>query len=148
MIIDTSAIIAILRAEPEARQFADAIEVAAVRRVAATTYVEVGAVIDGARDPVARRLVDELFSAAGILIEPVTEEQARIAREAYRDFGKGSGHPAGLDFGDCFVYALSKVTGEPLLFKGDDFAHTDVAVARPLPSEPLQSVDQSASTER
>lgn len=129
MIIDTSAIVAILRQEPEARRFAEAIEAAAVRRISATTYVEIGAVIDGGRDPVASRLVDELLATAGIVIEAVTVAQARIAREAYRDFGKGSGHPAGLNFGDCFAYALAKATGEPLLFKGDDFSRTDVAVA-------------------
>jgi ribonuclease VapC len=129
MIIDTSAIVAILRQEPEARRFAEAIETAPVRRVSATTYVEIGAVIDGGRDPVASRLVDELLATAGIVIEPVTAAQARIAREAYRDFGKGSGHAAGLNFGDCFAYALAKATGEPLLFKGDDFSHTDVTTA-------------------
>jgi len=129
MIIDTSAIVAILRQEPEARRFAEAIEAAPVRRISATTYVEIGAVIDGARDPVASRLVDELLATAGIIIEPVTAAQARIAREAYRDFGKGSGHAAGLNFGDCFAYALAKATGEPLLFKGDDFSRTDVAAA-------------------
>jgi ribonuclease VapC len=129
VIIDTSALIAILRDEPEARRFAEAIEGAKERRISAATYVEVGAVVDGGRDPVASRLVDRLLEAAGIVIEPVTEAQARIAREAYRDFGKGSGHAAGLNFGDCFAYALARTTGEPLLFKGDDFAHTDVAVA-------------------
>ena len=64
-----------------------------------------------------------------IIVEPVTREQAEIARAAYRDFGKGSGHAAGLNFGDCFAYALAKAMREPLLFKGDDFSHTDVAVA-------------------
>ena len=129
MIIDSSALIAILRDEPEARSFAEAIGTAALRRISATTYVEVGAVIDAGRDPVASRLFDELLQTAGVVVEPVTVEQARIAREAYRDFGKGSGHRAGLNFGDCFAYALAKVTGEPLLFKGDDFVHTDVACA-------------------
>lgn len=129
MIIDTSAIVAILREEDQARRFAEAIEAASVRRISAATYVEVGAVIDGARDPVASRLVDELLATAGIVIEPVTAAQARIARDAYRDFGKGSGHAAGLNFGDCFAYALARATGEPLLFKGDDFFHTDVAAA-------------------
>jgi ribonuclease VapC len=129
VIIDSSALIAILRDEPEARSFAEAIGTAALRRISATTYVEVGAVIDAGRDPVASRLVDELLQTAGVVVEPVTVEQARIAREAYRDFGKGSGHRAGLNFGDCFAYALAKVTGEPLLFKGDDFVHTDVACA-------------------
>ena len=129
MIIDTSALVAILRQEPEARRFAEAIEAAPVRRISAATYVEIGAVIDGGRDPVASRLVDELVATAGIVIEPVTEAQARIARDAYRDFGTDSGHAAGLNFGDCFAYALAKATGEPLLFKGEDFSRTDVAVA-------------------
>jgi len=129
MIIDTSAIIAILREEDEARRFAAAIEAASVRRISAATYVEVGAVIDRARDPVASRLVDELLATAGIVVEAVTAAQARIAREAYRDFGKGSGHAAGLNFGDCFAYALARATGEPLLYKGDDFSHTGVAAA-------------------
>ena len=129
MIIDTSAIIAILREEDEARRFAEAIEAASVRRISAATYVEIGAVIDGARDPVASRLVDELLATAGIVIEPVTAAQARVARDAYRDFGRRSGHAAGLNFGDCFAYALATATGEPLLFKGDDFSRTDVAVA-------------------
>jgi ribonuclease VapC len=129
MIIDTSALIAILRDEPEARHFAETIASATVRRISASTYVEVGAVIDGARDPVASRLVDALLDAAHIVIEPVTEAQARIARDAYRDFGKGSGHAAGLNFGDCFAYALAKATGEPLLFKGDDFTRTDIQAA-------------------
>ena len=129
MIIDTSAVVAILRQEPDAATFAQAIEAAAARRISAATYVEIGAVIDGARDPVASRLVDELIAVAGIQVEWVTPDQARIARDAYRDFGKGSGHPAGLNFGDCFAYALAKAMGEPLLFKGDDFSQTDVAMA-------------------
>lgn len=129
MIIDTSAIIAILRDEAEARRFAEIIESAPVRRISAASYVEIGAVIDGARDPVASRLVDELLATAQIAIEPVSPAQALIARETYRDFGKGSGHAAGLNFGDCFAYALAKATGEPLLYKGVDFSHTDVAAA-------------------
>ncbi|MFH1474748.1 MAG: type II toxin-antitoxin system VapC family toxin [Chloroflexota bacterium] len=129
MIIDTSALIAILRDKPEARQYAEAIESATERRISAATYVELAAVIDGGRDPVASRLVDRLLKEAHITIEPVTEAQARIAREAYRDFGRGSGHAAGLNFGDCFAYALAKATGESLLFKGDDFSQTDIVVA-------------------
>jgi ribonuclease VapC len=129
MIIDTSALIAILRDEPDARRFAEAIEAASERRISAATYVELGAVIDGARDAVASRRVDELIDVARITIEPVTATQARVAREAYRDFGKGSHHAAGLNFGDCFAYALTKETGEPLLFKGDDFSRTDITAA-------------------
>ncbi len=126
MIVDTSALIAILRAEPEARAFAKAIESETVRRISAVSYVEAAAVIDSARDPIASRRFDDLIRDASLQIEPVTESQARIAREAYRDFGRGSGHPARLNFGDCFAYALAKAKNEPLLFKGEDFARTDI----------------------
>lgn len=131
MIIDTSALIAILRAEPDAADFAEAIEAATTRRMSAANFLEAAVVIDSARDPVVSRRFDELCAAAELQIEPVTEQQARTARDAYRDFGKGSGHPAGLNFGDCFAYALAKDTGEPLLFKGKDFVHTDLAPALP-----------------
>jgi ribonuclease VapC len=131
VIVDTSALIAILRAEDDASDMAHAIEEAAERRISAANYLETAVVIDGGRDPVASRRFDELVQAADLLVEPVTRDQARIAREAYRDFGKGSGHKAGLNFGDCFAYALAKATGEPLLFKGNDFTHTDVTPARP-----------------
>jgi ribonuclease VapC len=130
MIVDTSALIAILRDEPEARACASAIESSANRRVSAANFVETALIIDASRDPVASRRFDDLIREAQIIVEPVTEAQARIAREAYRDFGKGSGHPAKLNFGDCFAYALAKVTAEPLLFKGDDFARTDIEPAR------------------
>jgi ribonuclease VapC len=129
MIIDTSALVAILRDEPEAETYARAIESAAKRRISAVNFVEAAVVIDGSRDPIASRRFDELLRAAQILIEPVTEIQARLARDAYRDFGRGSGHPAKLNFGDCFAYALAKNTGEALLFKGDDFAQTDMTRA-------------------
>jgi ribonuclease VapC len=127
MILDTSALIAILRDEPEARAFAVAIADADHRRLSAANYLEAAIVIDGSRDPVASRRFDDLLREGGIAIEPVTEEQAKIAREAYRDFGRGSGHAARLNFGDCFAYALAKASGEPLLFKGDDFQHTGIA---------------------
>jgi ribonuclease VapC len=129
MILDASAVIAILRDEPEAASFAQAIQDAGHRRISAVNYVEAAVVIDGSRDPVASRQFDDLLREAGVTIEPVTQVQARIARDAYRDFGKGSGHPAKLNFGDCFAYALAKDVGEPLLFKGGDFSHTDVASA-------------------
>ena len=130
MIIDTSALVAILRDEPEAKDCALAIERNPTRRVSAANFVETALVIDGSRDPIASRRFDDLVKEARIVVEPVSEAQARIAREAYRDFGKGSGHPAKLNFGDCFAYALAKTTGEPLLFKGDDFIHTDIIPAR------------------
>jgi ribonuclease VapC len=129
MILDTSAIIAVLRDEPGAAPFARAIEDAAYRRISAVNYVEAAAVIDGSRDPVASRRFDDLLREAQVIVEPVTEAQARIAREAYRDFGKGSGHPARLNFGDCFAYALAKEMAEPILFKGDDFPLTDIVPA-------------------
>jgi ribonuclease VapC len=129
MIIDTSAIVAVLRDESDAPHFANAIAEAKVRRVSAVNYVEAAAVIDESRDPIASRRFDEFFREAQLVLEAVTPEQARVAREAYRDFGKGSGHEARLNLGDCFAYALAKVKGEPLLFKGDDFSRTDLAFA-------------------
>ena len=129
MIIDTSALIAILRDEPDAAAYAAAIEAAAHCRMSAASFLEAAIVIDGSRDPVASRRFDDLANEAQLVIEAVTEAQARIAREAYRDFGRGGGHPARLNFGDCFAYALARMTGEPLLFKGDDFSHTDITPA-------------------
>jgi len=130
VILDTSAVIAILRLEAEASELAALIERAQHRRMSAVSYVEAGAVIDGSRDPVASRRLDELIEEAEITIETVTEAQARVARQAYRDFGKPSGHAAKLNFGDCFSYALAKSKAEPLLFKGEDFSRTDVKKAR------------------
>lgn len=92
--------------------------------------MEAAVVVDSNRDPVLSRRFDELLAAARVAVEPVTSRQAGIARQAYRDYGKGSGHPAGLNFGDCFSYALAVDTGQPLLFTGDDFTRTDVASAR------------------
>lgn len=126
MIIDTSAIIAILRDEPDAMSFARAIAEATIRRVSAVNFVESAVVIDASHDPIATRRFDDFVKEANISVEPVTADQAQIARAAYRDFGKGSGHPARLNFGDCFAYALAKTLAEPLLFKGSDFAHTDI----------------------
>jgi ribonuclease VapC len=129
MIVDTSAIVAILRYEPEAEFFANAIAAAKIRRVSAVNYVEAAAVIDGSRNPVASRRFDDFFREASISVEAVTAKQAGIAREAYKDFGKGSGHPAQLNFGDCFAYALAKAMSEPILFKGQDFTFTDLTPA-------------------
>ena len=126
MILDSSVLIAILRNEPEAAAFAAAIESTAHCRISAVNYVEAAVVSDQSRDPIARHRFDELAQEIALRVKVVTGEQARLAREAYRDFGKGSGHPARLNLGDCFAYALAKASGEPLLFKGDDFSLTDV----------------------
>ncbi len=129
MIIDTSALLAILRDEPDALEYAQALAGASIRRISAANYVEAAAVIDAGHDPVASRRFDELLREAQCVVEPVTEAQARLAREAYRDFGRGTSHPAKLNFGDCFAYALAKALNEPLLFKGNDFKYTDVTPA-------------------
>jgi len=129
MIVDSSALIAILRNESDARSYAKAIAQATVRRLSAVNYAETAAVIDGSRDPVASRRLDDLLREGELEIEAVTPIQAQIARAAYRDFGKGSGHPARLNFGDCFAYALAKDKNEPLLFKGADFSRTDITPA-------------------
>ena len=131
MIVDASALIAIAKEEPEARSFAVAIERAPERRMSAVTFVEAGIVADRMPDPLVTRGLDRILRDSRVEIVDVTAEQASVARQAYRDFGRGSGHPAQLNFGDCFAYALAHVTGEPLLFKGDDFVHTDIRPAVP-----------------
>ncbi|GEL20986.1 type II toxin-antitoxin system VapC family toxin [Pseudonocardia asaccharolytica] len=128
MIVDTSALIAILRDEPDAESLALALA-ATEPRISVANYLETAIVIDSGRDPVASRQIDHLVAKAGLVLEPVTAEQTHVARAAYRDFGRGSGHPAKLNFGDCFAYALAMCRGEPLLFKGNDFTHTDVIPA-------------------
>src|ERR1700722_17142686 len=128
MIIDTSAVLAILLDERDAAIFAKAIEHAGERRMSAAGYLEAALVIDNRGDAVAQREFDRFFQRSGITIEPVTLEQGRIAREAYRDFGKGR-HRAGLNFGDCFAYALARLLEQPLLYKGRDFGHTDLESA-------------------
>lgn len=129
MIVDTSALVAILRNEPECLSFAQTLDDADVLRISAATYLEFSMVIDSRQDPVMSRDVDEILDRFGIVIEPVTVEQARIARQAIRDYGRGSGHPARLNIGDCFSYALAREKREPLLFKGKDFAQTDLRSA-------------------
>jgi ribonuclease VapC len=129
MIVDSSVIVAVLRAEPEARDFARAIESAMLCRISAANYLEAAVVIDSSRSAISSRRFDDFFRASRIAVEAVTPRQAEIAREAYRDFGKGR-HKAGLNFGDCFAYALAKEMDEPLLFKGNDFRHTDIEPAK------------------
>jgi ribonuclease VapC len=129
MIVDSSVIIAVLRGESDAAAISRALQGASVCRMSAVTYVESAVVTDSNRNPVLSRRFDDLLRDVGIRVESVTPEQAHIARQAYRDFGKGR-HHAGLNFGDCFAYALAKERDEPLLFKGDDFLHTDVEAAK------------------
>ena len=128
MIVDSSAIVAILGHEDDVDSLAEALVEAPIRRLSAVNYVETAIVIDSRRDPVLSRGLDDFLREAQVKIEGVTPEQARLAREAYRDFGKGR-RRAGLNFGDCFAYALAKDKREPLLFKGDEFRRTDVEVA-------------------
>lgn len=129
MVIDSSAVIAILFNEPEAAEFLSRMALAKVCRLSAASLVEVGIVLR--RDAVAQRrqAFDEMVQLFSVQIEPVTEAQARLALDAYDRFGKGTGHPAGLNYGDCFSYALATQMGEPLLFKGDDFSRTDLEAA-------------------
>ena len=109
MIVDASALLAILRDEPDAEFFARALANRAVaRRMSAASYLEAAIVIDSAKDPIASRRFDDLIAEAGIVVEPATREQAEVARAAHRDYGKGGGHPAQLNFGDCFAYALAR----------------------------------------
>ncbi len=129
MILDSSVLVAILRAEPELAQFSKAIEEADDVRMSVVNYVEAAVVIDAPKDPIVTRRFDEVVRTVPIELVEVSLRQAEIARQAYRDFGRGSGHPARLNFGDCFAYALAKDLDEPLLFKGEDFPRTDVKVA-------------------
>ncbi len=125
MVIDTSALIALLGMEAEAARVAAALESEATRLISAATVVETGLVIESRYGAQGGRELDLLIAKAELSIQPVTAEQAEVAREAWRRYGKGR-HPAGLNFGDCFSYALARTSGEPLLFKGDDFIHTDI----------------------
>lgn len=126
MIVDPSALLAIAFEEPGAQEFAARLLAAPTRRLSAASYVELSAVVGGRRDPVIATAMDRLFETWAIEITPFTATQARIAREAYQRFGRGSGHPARLNMGDCFSYALARDFREPLLFAGRDFALTDI----------------------
>ncbi len=131
MIVDTSALAAVVFRESTAEQIHTVLVDSPQNRMSAASYVELGVVADSRLGPEDRHRVDRLLTTYGIAVEPVTVEQAFVAREAYRDFGRGSGHPARLNYGDVFSYALASVTGEPLLFVGDDFTHTDVVPGLP-----------------
>jgi ribonuclease VapC len=127
MIVDSSAIVAMLRREPEARDMFSVLTQEGSGSISAANYFEAAIVVDGKRDPVISSKLDTLLQRLNVKIAPVTPSQAKLARQAYRDFGKGSGHKAQLNFGDCFAYALAAESGEPLLYKGDDFAEAGLA---------------------
>ena len=129
MIVDSSVLIAILKEEPESGDFLARMVRAESLEMSAATYLETGIVADRNKDALLSRRVDEIIESFAIAIAPVTEAQAKRARAAYRRYGKGSGHSAGLNFGDCFSYALAMEQAQPLLFKGADFGATDVMVA-------------------
>ncbi len=130
MIVDSSAVVAMVREEPGHDDLLTALDRSATRpMISAVSYVESAIVLDAQRDPVLSGRLDQLLDVFQVEVVPVTTSQARRAREAYRDFGRGSGHLAKLNFGDVFAYALAAETGEPLLYKGDDFGHTDVRSA-------------------
>ena len=129
MIVDSSAMVAAIKREPDAIQLSCAMDSAKSLSMSAASYLETSIVIDSLRSPAQSARLDELIKELGMTIEPVTVEQAHLARQAYRDYGKGSGHPANLNFGDCFTYALAREKREPVLFKGDDFIHTDLRSA-------------------
>jgi ribonuclease VapC len=128
VIVDTSAILAIALEEPERDVLLRRIWEARERRISAGTWMELATVVTR-RHPEKARLIEALARSIRLTVVDVTLEQARLGQEGYRIYGRGTGHPARLNFGDYFAYALAKATGEPLLFKGDDFVHTDVIAA-------------------
>lgn len=135
VVVDTSAIVAILQDEPEQERFAALIEADPIRLISAVTRVELTCVVEGRKAEIGRQSIERFLARADFDIVSVTPEQAEIACNAFRRYGKGR-HPAALNIGDCFAYALAKAAGQPLLFKGDDFARTDVraaAAADPAP---------------
>ena len=128
MILDTSALAAILFGEPEAARYIQIIHDADRCLISVANFVELCMVVEGQIGPDAGRQCDIFFRRAGIIIEPLTVEHAHLARQAFLDFGKGR-HPAGLNIGDCFAYALAKATAEPILFKSNNFRKTDIQAA-------------------
>ncbi|HRW17438.1 MAG TPA: type II toxin-antitoxin system VapC family toxin [Dermatophilaceae bacterium] len=131
MIVDTSALLALILREPDFERIDEALNRASHPRMSAGTLLELGILVDRRLPPAQRARVERLLREYRLQIEPVTEHQAEIGRAAYELFGKGSGSRAQLNFGDCFAYALAAETGEPLLFVGDDFTHTDLTPALP-----------------
>ncbi len=134
IVVDTSAVVAIFRQEPDAALYAQRIADDGQPVMSAASVVETSLVLRGLKRITAEQAeqwLDEFLLTAGIHVEQVTAEQVQFARRAHIQFGKGTGHPAGLNFGDCFAYALARARGEALLFKGDDFSQTDVLAAVP-----------------
>ena len=129
MIVDTSALIASAQNEPEAAALSAALQAADTISISASTLLEACIVIDGRRSPLVTRRFEEVLASTAVTVVPFGEEHLRVARAAYRDYGRGSGHPANLNFGDCFSYALAAERREPLLYVGDDFVHTDIRSA-------------------
>jgi ribonuclease VapC len=129
LIVDTSAIIAILAREPAADALAELLVSAPERAIAAPTIVELQAVLEHRGKVEEIRAAESLLRSAEIEVADFTVRHAEVARQAYRDYGRASGHPARLNLGDCFAYAMASVADEPLLFVGDDFTHTDVRPA-------------------
>lgn len=125
MVIDTSALVAVLQDEPERRRITEALDAAETRLMSTASFVECSIILEARHGEAGRDAVDLFIAEAGIELVPVDAEQARVARRAFSQFGKGR-HPAALNFGDCFSYALAKTTGRPLLYKGADFARTDL----------------------
>ena len=128
MIVDSSAVVAILNREPDAEYYEVAIATAPTCRMSIANALEASIVVEGRGGAAAGHELDLFLKTAGITLAPVTAEHFDVARSAWRRFGKGN-HPAALNFGDCVAYALAKTTGEPLLFKGGDFIHTDIEPA-------------------
>ncbi len=129
MIVDTSALVAIALNEPGYRQLLTVLDGKGSSRISAANLLETYIVIDRRGGPEAAPILDDTIRRATLEIVPVTYEQVTIAREAWRRYGRGSGHSAKLNFGDCFAYALAKALDEPLLFVGNDFAATDIEPA-------------------
>jgi ribonuclease VapC len=128
MVIDSSALIALLLGEPETAAFVAAIATTSNRLISAGTYLETAIVMQARSGPEAHEKLDRLLAELSAVVVPFTRDHAVLALAAYRQYGKGSGHPAGLNFGECFTYALAKIHDEPVLFKGKDFSRTDLRI--------------------
>jgi ribonuclease VapC len=129
MVIDSSALIALLLGEPETAAFVAAIATESSRLISAPTYLETAIVMHARSGPEGQEKLGRLLFELSAEIVPFTGDHAALAVAAYRQYGKGTGHPAGLNFGDCFTYALAKLCDEPVLFKGNDFSRTDLRIA-------------------